>query len=210
MMKSKMPPSRDRHKSGHLSKEDLHLWQQVKRTVKPLYDSQDDLAANIDFENGKASGDAARKPSGPNIDGIEPSQSERPGRAFPTAPYTPPVSRPAAKTGMIDDKTARKLLKGRLSIEDRIDLHGMTQDQAHRLLNAFLARSHASGMRMVLVITGKGRTGSGVLREVVPHWLREPCLSNYVSAFRSAHITHGGEGALYVRLRRRDNRGEGR
>ncbi len=60
---------------------------------------------------------------------------------------------------------------------------------------------------MVMVITGKGRLSGGILRQMVPHWLREPQCAAYVSAFREAHVSHGGEGALYVRLRRNQNRG---
>ena len=86
----------------------------------------------------------------------------------------------------------------------------MTQQQAHDRLAAFLRDSHRRGARHVLVITGKGqstqRTGGGVLRQSVPLWLAEPALAIHVSGFRRAHVSHGGEGALYVRLKRR--RGE--
>lgn len=191
---------------GRLSREDLKLWQQVKRTVEPLGNR-----TVIDFDGpdeeetaGTKNSDISKQSSRPAVPASSPNQ----GRSFPAAPYSPPVSMPSKPIsgGGIDDKTAKKLLKGRLSIDDRIDLHGRTQAEAHRLLDGFLARSHASGMRIVLVITGKGRTTGGILRQVVPQWLREPHLFPYVSAFRSAHPAHGGDGALYVRLRRNDKR----
>ena len=91
----------------------------------------------------------------------------------------------------------------------RIDLHGMTQDAAYRRLHRFLETARADGARMVLVITGKGGpaepgshgTGRGVLRRAVPEWLRSPAYTPLVSGYHSAGPRHGGEGALYVRLR---------
>lgn len=92
-------------------------------------------------------------------------------------------------------------------IDARIDLHGMTQTRAHRALSDFLRRAHADGLTFVLVITGKGRSGEseserGVLRRQVPQWLSLPEFRTLVVGFEEAHIGHGGEGALYVRIRR--------
>jgi DNA-nicking Smr family endonuclease len=104
----------------------------------------------------------------------------------------------------IDKRQAERFRGGRLPIEGRIDLHGRTQQQAHEDLHWFLADAHAAGKRCVLVITGKGITGakSGVLRENVPRWLNEPALRRHVLAFDYAERQHGGEGALYVLLKR--------
>jgi DNA-nicking Smr family endonuclease len=93
----------------------------------------------------------------------------------------------------------------------RIDLHGRTQSEAHAALLSFLRAAQADGARFALVITGKGGSGSqhlserGVLKRQVPHWLRLPEFRSYVIGFEDAHIGHGGEGALYVRLRRGRN-----
>ena len=94
--------------------------------------------------------------------------------------------------------------RGRSEIEARLDLHGMTQMRAHRALTGFLQRAHHDGLTFVLVITGKGRSGgeSGVLRRQVPEWLSLPEFRAFVVGFEEAHIGHGGEGALYVRIRR--------
>ncbi|MEC9344236.1 MAG: Smr/MutS family protein [Pseudomonadota bacterium] len=106
----------------------------------------------------------------------------------------------------MDEKTARKLSKGRLPIDARIDLHGMAERQAHNALRRFLEREWHDDSRIVLVITGKGERSGGILRRAVPRWLAEPPISAIAGSWRQAHPTHGGEGALYVRLRRRPDR----
>jgi DNA-nicking Smr family endonuclease len=98
-----------------------------------------------------------------------------------------------------------KLSRGRQEIDARIDLHGMTQVRAHRALFGFLQRAHHDGLTFVLVITGKGKIGDaerGVLRRQVPQWLALPEFRTLVVGFDEAHVGHGGEGALYVRVRR--------
>jgi DNA-nicking Smr family endonuclease len=101
----------------------------------------------------------------------------------------------------------QKLVRGRAAIDARIDLHGMTQTEAHAALRNLLQRLQASGAKFVLVITGKGGSdsplnGRGVLRRQVPQWLALPEFRRYVAGFDVAHAGHGGEGALYVRLRK--------
>ncbi len=124
-------------------------------------------------------------------------------------PVAPPPARPHELTHGhsvgIDKRQAERFRRGKTPIEGRIDLHGRTQAQAHDDLHDFVARAHASGKRMVLVITGKGITASksGVLKENVPRWLNEPTLRRHVLAFDYAEPQHGGEGALYVLLKRR-------
>ena len=98
-----------------------------------------------------------------------------------------------------------QLSRGRKEIDARLDLHGMTQTRAHRELFGFLQRAHSHGLTFVLVITGKGRVADperGVLRRQVPQWLSLPEFRALVVGFEEAHIGHGGEGALYVRIRR--------
>ena len=90
------------------------------------------------------------------------------------------------------------MARGKVEIGGRLDLHGHTQAEAHAALIAFLRKSAARGKRTVLIITGK----SGVLRRQVPHWLALPELRETIVGFESAAIQHGGDGALYVRLRR--------
>lgn len=104
----------------------------------------------------------------------------------------------------LDRPTLDKLAKGRMPIEGRVDLHGLTQDAAHTLLYSFLSRAQAGGVRYVLVITGKGSSsgGDGVLRRAVPAWLSTSLFRPLVSSHDHAARQHGGGGALYVRLRR--------
>jgi len=90
-----------------------------------------------------------------------------------------------------------------MEIDGRLDLHGMTQEAAHAALNGFVLRAYDSGRRCLLVITGKGRLGSGVLRAEVPRWLNQTPLRERVLGFSYAKARHGGEGALYVLVKRR-------
>ncbi|MDN2566412.1 Smr/MutS family protein, partial [Aquibium sp. A9E412] len=109
-----------------------------------------------------------------------------------------------ASAGSVDRPTRAKLARGRVPLEARVDLHGMTQAEAHGLLLSFLRRAHAGGLRHVLVITGKGSApgDSGVLRRAVPQWLATTPFRPLVSGVSEAGRRHGGGGALYVRLRR--------
>lgn len=116
-----------------------------------------------------------------------------------------------ARTVRMDRKTHGRLRRGKLRPEARLDLHGMTLEEAHPALTGFILSQQARGRRLVLVITGKGRhrdaggpipTRLGVLRHQVPQWLRMPPLGAAVLDVTQAHVSHGGEGAYYVYLRR--------
>ncbi|WP_415130808.1 Smr/MutS family protein [Paracoccus sp. (in: a-proteobacteria)] len=111
----------------------------------------------------------------------------------------------------MDHKTHRRMSQGKLMPEARLDLHGMTLNMAQPALTGFLLNAQARGLRLVLVITGKGRDAgpdaplpvrSGALRHNVPHWLHMPPLAGLVLQIRPAHRRHGGDGAYYVYLRR--------
>lgn len=111
----------------------------------------------------------------------------------------------------MDKKSFTRMKRGKLVPEARIDLHGMTLDRAHPALNGFILRAQAQGLRLVLVITGKGKTKEddgpipirrGVLKHNVPQWLAMPPLNAAVLQVTPAHISHGGSGAYYVYLKR--------
>ena len=133
----------------------------------------------------------------------------RPTLAQSPPPAAPPPARlPALEPGRSigpDRRTDERLRRGRLPVEGRIDLHGLTQSAAYDALAHFIAISEASGRRCVLVITGKGAVGQGggVLRTMVPRWLAEPSLRRRILALHRAQPRDGGDGALYVLLRRR-------
>ena len=122
-----------------------------------------------------------------------------------SVPQTPA---PVVRLGRTDE---RKIKRGTVEIGGRIDLHGMTRDEAHRAVRRFLFAMADDGARMALVITGKGRSkefgrnesNDGVLRGEFPRWLAEGTLARIVLAWRPAAPRHGGDGAFYVLLRRK-------
>lgn len=103
----------------------------------------------------------------------------------------------------VDKRTAQRFKRGRMDIDGTIDLHGMTQEAAHIALHRFVEGGAATGKRCLLVITGKGTRGEGVLRGAVPRWLNDERLRRHVLTFSHAQPQHGGSGALYVLLKRR-------
>ena len=123
----------------------------------------------------------------------------------------------SGKPSGVDGNTAERLRKGELKPQASLDLHGMTENVAHRALATFLRGAAARGLRLVIVVTGKGAPEStayepfdlerqtsrrGVLRTMTPRWLREPDLAPFIAEIRTAHRSHGGDGALYVYLRK--------
>ena len=122
--------------------------------------------------------------------------------AAPVVSRRPPSSSPQA----IEPKRHRRLAVEREPLGARIDLHGLDQDRARSALTDFVLRSRLEGRRSVLVITGKGALGGGVLRRSVPEWLAAPPLRSAVAGLSEAHRRHGGEGALYVALKRLPDR----
>jgi DNA-nicking Smr family endonuclease len=124
-------------------------------------------------------------------------KSAPPEPTLPKRPVHAPSEAPA-----IGGHREAHMRRGRLEPEARIDLHGLTQDEAHRALVRFFVRARGLDQRVVLVITGKG----GVLKSMVPRWLAEADLKPLVAGISPAHIRHGGEGAFYVALRRKPTR----
>ena len=138
------------------------------------------------------------------------------GRAAP-APATPGKLQPknAPPLAPLERRLKRDLSRGRASIDDALDLHGLNQAEAHHALRSFLFTAQARGAKVVIVVTGKGKIGAssgswmdepGVLRRLAPHWLRESDMRSVVLGFEEAGRAHGGSGALYVRLRKRERR----
>ena len=181
------PPRRRRA----LTEEERALWESVAKQIKPL--RKKPRAAKAEAALLVPEMPAALKP----VTSAKPPASTRvPRGPKPEPPPLAPIGR----------RERSHLSRGRKEIEARIDLHGMTQTRAHRALAGFLERAHGDGLTFVLVITGKGKIGSeserGVLRRQVPQWLSLPEFRTLVVGFDEAHIGHGGEGALYVRIRR--------
>jgi DNA-nicking Smr family endonuclease len=173
-----------------LSEEERALWESVAKQTKPL--RKKPRAAKAEGAAPAAEALVAAKPAAPP----KPLPLAKISRVPPPAPPLAPLGR----------RERSQLSRGRKEIDARLDLHGMTQTRAHRALSGFLQRAHREGLTFVLVITGKGRIGAeserGVLRRQVPQWLSLPEFRSLVVGFEEAHIGHGGEGALYVRIRR--------
>jgi DNA-nicking Smr family endonuclease len=175
-----------------LTDDERQLWDSVARQAKPLRKRQRAKSMAIPDVEG---GTTAKPASTPKLIPAGDSQKT-------TRPHNPPS--PVSLTR----RERSQLSRGRKDIDARIDLHGMTQARAHRALLRFLQEACSDGLTFVLVITGKGRTTvpeseRGVLRRQVPQWLGLPEFRVFVVGFDEAHIGHGGQGALYVRLRRR-------
>ena len=124
-------------------------------------------------------------------------------RAVPEPQRRAPDLAPGDVSG-IDKRLAERLKRGRLPVQSSLDLHGLTQPEAHAAVEGFIARAAERGLRTVLIVTGKGRRdGGGVLKSALPRWLNEAPSRGHVLAIAEARPEHGGAGALYVLLRRR-------
>jgi DNA-nicking Smr family endonuclease len=109
----------------------------------------------------------------------------------------------AGRIADLDKRTGERFKRGEMAIDAKIDLHGLTQAEAHDKLQSFLTKAADSGKRCVLIVTGKGAGGWGVLRDSVPRWLNEPAMRRHLLAFAQAQARHGGAGALYALLKRK-------
>ena len=174
-------PLRPRRRLSALEHE---LWGRVTRSVAPL--GRKRVAASEDRERQPKSAPSPHRPAAAERVPVR--------RGRPPEPALAPLER----------RLRQRLARGVERIDARLDLHGRTQDEAHAALLRFLRRAQHDGARLVLVITGKGMRDEGrwVLRRQVPLWLALPELRRYVIGFEDAHVGHGGEGALYVRVRR--------
>ncbi|HTN95756.1 MAG TPA: Smr/MutS family protein [Nordella sp.] len=184
---------------------DYALWEDVTRSVKPLHKTR------------------AKKKTAPKADAPAP---EIKAKAKPAA-APKPIARPASPrhdppliTGL-DRRQERRMMRGQVEIEARIDLHGTGIERSHERLLNFLVDSRAQGLRMVLVITGKGASPfarhtlhssdiyhaperQGRLRRLAPEWFHESRFREHIAGFQPAHPRHGGGGAFYVKLRKKE------
>ena len=178
-----------------LSEEERALWESVAKQTRPLR---------------KKPRAAKAAPASPADEAPTALKSAAAPKSLPSGktrrvanPNVPTAAPPLVSLGR---RERSQLSRGRKDIDARLDLHGMTQTRAHRALSGFLQRAHRDGLTFVLVITGKGKIGAeserGVLRRQVPQWLGLPEFRTLVVGFEEAHVGHGGEGALYVRIRR--------
>jgi DNA-nicking Smr family endonuclease len=184
------PPRKDGRR--RLSDDEQTLWSTVTRNVAPLRRSRVEVVAPEQLVSDPA---VHAKPAKP----AKAIKLRPPPPAAPSPPKPPPLA-------PLDRRTRQRIARERESIDGRIDLHGLKQNEAHAALRRFLRGAQADGARIVLVITGKGARDPyderGVLRRQVPLWLESADLRSLIVGFETASPGHGGEGALYVRIRR--------
>ena len=192
-MSKTLPPPVGPRRKRLLSDEERALWHEVAKSARPLAKKRRTAKpAALEAEATEAPMPAPK------------AAAKTPVPKPPARPLHKPSAPPLAPLGR---RERSQLSRGRKDIDARLDLHGMTQDRAHRALFGFLRRAQGDGASFVLVITGKGRISAeglerGVLRRQVPLWLGLPEFRALVIGFEEAGIGHGGEGALYIRVRR--------
>ena len=166
-----------------LSDQEMRLWLRVARTARPMHSP---LAEPADAKPNQTAQSVAPKPV-----------SARPTNQARSAPKPDASVPPAA-----DHSRHRRVRRGQVDIDATIDLHGYTQDGALRALGDFVLQERVAGARCVLVITGKGRAGTGVLRRRFLDWINEPGIRPHVAGYSVANARHGGDGAFYLLLKR--------
>lgn len=221
-MKRTKPPSLDppRRRDRKLTPDEESLWSQVAASIAPEKKAKPRVRRRGEAAETSAPAPdaehtvpAQRRPDPP----VDPAAERL--RAASARPYAPPTSAPAKSKAPplaeFDRRKVRHIARGKVEIDARLDLHGLRQSEARYRLVGFLHAAQARGHRTVLVITGKGSTTPvdplahalgepqrGVLRRLVPQWLGEPDLRAFVVSYTTAGARHGGDGALYVHLRR--------
>ena len=191
-----------------LSSEETRLWVSIARTAKPLKGK-----AAPDLPPDEASPAPTPPAPPPNLAPPNLTPMPRGDVALPAAwsapPYVPAGNAASAKPRLpplhpIERPVRRKIGKGRIALDDRIDLHGQTEATAHGVLLFFLRQAQARGLRHVLVITGRGASfgSTGTLKRALPHWFSTGEFRVLVAGYEPAERGHGGDGAFYVRMRR--------
>jgi DNA-nicking Smr family endonuclease len=185
--------ARTTQKGRAVAPEEEWLWHEVTKDVRPYR--------------------AVKRPAPPPV---KPQHAPAPRPASQPAPPQHVARQSPARLGTgVDGSTSKRLSKGQIAPDATLDLHGMTQDHAHAALDRFVAHSLALSRRCVLIVTGKGarqkgdegpdapwmRSRTGVLRALVPLWLEQHPARGRIAKIETAHIRHGGSGALYIYLR---------
>lgn len=174
-----------------LSPDDLKIWRHVARSVHPLQ------GMSVRHPTAEADDSADEEE-------LRPTFSQQIAEPVPRAQSRPPSPLSMGATADMDRRTAQRFKRGEMAVDGRIDLHGLTLDQAHAALTSFIRGAHARGARCVIVVTGKGKApGIGKIRSETPHWLNQAPLRPLVLAASEARHRDGGAGALYVLLKRK-------
>jgi DNA-nicking Smr family endonuclease len=181
---------------------------ETRQTLRPLSDEEITLWLTVTHSVTRRPGTKA-----PELPRMKPEKQAK--AAPPTTSGPAPKAKPSSPVmpalAPLEPRARQKLSRGHMAVDAALDLHGLRQHEAHPALHSFLLRAQRRGAKIVLVVTGKGEMRmvdgygeSGVLRRAVPLWLRAPEWRGLVVGFEAAARQHGGAGALYVRIRRRD------
>ena len=215
--------------AGKIDKTDLDLWQAVVKDIVPIPEDLREKSETIEKSAGKKSVKKSVKISGQVGSPKSPVLPPKPSpKSAPQLNPKPPLKSPTKKTTKrpevivsapraltsptMDRRNFNRLQKGQMPIDARLDLHGMTVEQAKLRLKSFLLNAHARGDRVILVITGKGlrsgfdefnRPNRGVIREGLPQWVKDKEIAPMIVQITPAHRQHGGDGAFYLYLRRK-------
>ncbi len=211
--------------AGKIDKTDLDLWQAVVKDIVPIPEDLREKSETIEKSAGKKSVKISGKIFGqvgsPKSPVLPPKPSPKtPPKSSPKLPTKKTTKRPevivsaprALTSPTMDRRNFNRLQKGQMPIDARLDLHGMTVEQAKLRLKSFLLNAHARGDRVILVITGKGlrsgfdefnRPNRGVIREGLPQWVKDKEIAPMIVQITPAHRQHGGDGAFYLYLRRK-------
>jgi DNA-nicking Smr family endonuclease len=184
---------RDGSRRRVLTQDERVLWAMFTRAIEPL----------------RARSPAAEDVESKSAEMIALAQSTKPLAVRPGAPPPAAANPQPPSLAPLGRRLRQSVARGKESIDGKLDLHGLTQSEAHASLLHFLRAASAREARLVLVITGKGAGsdgGRGVLRRQVPQWLGLPEFRAFVVGFEGAHVAHGGEGALYVKIRKSKSR----
>jgi|Deesub1362A_J573_1020465.scaffolds.fasta_scaffold23470_2 DNA-nicking Smr family endonuclease len=209
-----------RRRERRLTEEERRLWSRVAASARPMragngagpLEGLPESLAPRELEPPRAAVLPGAVPDTPErVERLEPFRIGEKAQTWATTAAEP---RREEATISLDRRSLRRLARGKTAPEARIDLHGMTLDEAHEALTRFILSAQARGLRLVLVITGKGSGCEeppfpyrrGILRRQVPVWLRTGPMALAVAEVGTAHRRHGGEGALYVRLRKTPRR----
>lgn len=200
MNKNVSSPHRPRLR--RLSAEEIELWLSVTQSIT--------RRPGIPVPQRAVPATPPVQPRGAPDNRLKDNNPKEPSPAYPERNAPPP-------NAPLERRLRQKLARGRAAPEAVIDLHGMRRHEAFIALREFLAAAQLAGTRLVLVVTGKGQRAApeegvrpGILRQSVPNWLREPFFHAVVAGFEEAQRPHGGAGAFYVRLRRRDRHARGK
>lgn len=188
-----MAPERQ-NKERKLSTEDRILWGKVAKSTRPMPGRMTDSEAFEAVLQAEAESEERSRLAKAKAVPVSAEAQE----------VAAPAKQPAGRHHPLERPVKRKIAKGHLALEARIDLHGLIQSEAHSMLLDFLLRAHGRGLRHVLVITGKGSSmgSEGALKRAVPLWFSKPEFRFLISSYETAAQHHGGEGALYIRLSR--------